>query len=67
LLLRILENQFNGLDWSFLVKHLEFEGIHNSWLYCFTNPLERFRTYTYGWRCESETRVPSSRGLVKQH
>ena len=32
--------QFNGLDWSFLVNHLEFEDIHNSWLYCFTNPLE---------------------------
>ena len=24
-------------------------------------------TDTYGWRCESETRVPSSRGLVKQY
>ena len=24
-------------------------------------------THTYGWRCESETRVPSSRGLVKQY
>ena len=31
--------QFNGLDWSLLVKHLEFEDIHNSWLYCFTNGL----------------------------
>ena len=45
--------QINGLDWSLLVKHLEFEDIHNS--------------HTYGWRCESETRVPSSRGLVKQY
>ena len=27
-----------------------------------------FKTkHTYGWRCESETRVPSSRGLVKQY
>ena len=25
--------QFNGLNWSLLVKHLEFEDIHNSWLY----------------------------------
>ena len=32
--------QFNGLDWSLLVKHLVIEDIHNSWLYCFTNPLE---------------------------
>ena len=24
-------------------------------------------TNTFGWRCESETRVPSSRGLVKQY
>ena len=32
--------QFNGLDWSLLVKHLDYEDIHNSWLYCFTNPLE---------------------------
>ena len=24
-------------------------------------------TDTYGWRCESEIRVPSSRGLVKQY
>ena len=31
---------FNGLDWSLLVKHLDYEDIHNSWLYCFTNPLE---------------------------
>ena len=30
-------NQFNGLDWSLSVKHLEFEDTHNSWLYCFTN------------------------------
>ena len=30
---------------------------------------EKFGWYmcTYGWRCESETRVPSSRGLVKQY
>ena len=33
-------SQFNGLNWSLLVKHLEFEDMHNSWLYCFTNPLE---------------------------
>ena len=32
--------QFNGLDWSLLVKHLVIKDIHNSWLYCFTNPLE---------------------------
>ena len=32
--------QFNGLDWSLLVKHLEFEDKHNSWLYCFTNRLK---------------------------
>ena len=27
-------NQFNGLDWSLLVKHLVIKDIHNSWLYC---------------------------------
>ena len=32
--------KFNGLDWSLLVKHLEFEDVHNSWLYCFINPVE---------------------------
>ena len=32
-----------------------FEDIHNSWLYCFTNPLE------------IGTRVPISRGLMKQY
>ena len=39
---RILKEkmQFNGLDWSLLVKHLVIKDIHNSWLYCFTNPLE---------------------------
>ena len=47
--------KFNGLDWSLLVKHLDYEYIHNSWLYCFTISLE------------SETRVPISRGLVKQY
>ena len=31
---------FSRLDWSLLVKHLAIEDIHNSWLYCFTNPLE---------------------------
>ena len=31
---------FNGLDRSLLVKHLVIEDIHNSWFYCFTNPLE---------------------------
>ena len=30
----------NGLDWSLLVKHLVIGDIHNSWLYCFTNPIE---------------------------
>ena len=30
------KNEFNGLDWSLLMKHLEFEDIHNSWSYCFT-------------------------------
>ena len=33
-------DQFNGLDWSLLVKHLELEDKHNSWLYCSTNPFE---------------------------
>ena len=33
----------NGLDRSLLVKHLEFEDMHNSWLYCFTYPLEHIR------------------------
>ena len=54
---------------------LMYEDIHNSWLYCFTNPLEigthvplsHRICHTYGWRCESETRVPISRGLVKQY
>ena len=32
--------RFNGLDWSLLVKNLDFEDMHNPWLYCFTNPLE---------------------------
>ena len=40
-LIRLVQNviiilpvcQFNGLDWSLLVKHLEFEEVHNSWLY----------------------------------
>ena len=31
------KNQFNGLDWSLLVKHLDYEDMHNPWLYCFTN------------------------------
>ena len=35
------------------MKHLDYEVTHNSWLYCFTNPLD--------------PRVPSSRGLVKQY
>ena len=55
-----LLNHFNGLDWSLLVKHLVIEDMHNSWLNCFTNPLE------LGTRCESKTRVPSSKGFVKQ-
>jgi len=33
---------FNDLNWSLLVKHLVIEDVHNSWLYCFTNP----------WICE---------------
>ena len=33
-------NYFNGLDWSLLVKHLVIEDVRNSWLYCFTDPLE---------------------------
>ena len=54
--LKNLHQQFNGLDWSLLVKHLEFEDGHNSWLYWFTNPLE----FPSSW-------TPSSRGLVKQY
>ena len=37
-----LSEQFNGLDSSLLVTHLESEYIHSSWFYCFTNPLELF-------------------------
>ena len=36
----IYPKHFNGLDWSLLVKHLVIKDIHNSWLYCFTSPLE---------------------------
>ena len=50
--------QFNGLDWSLLVKHLVIKDIHAECAECVN---------TFGWRCESETRVPSSRGLVKQY
>ena len=34
------QERFNGLNWSLLVKHLVIEDVHNSWLSCFTNPLE---------------------------
>ena len=37
-------SQFNGLDWSLLVKHLAIKDIHNPWLFCFTNPLELWFT-----------------------
>ena len=37
---------FNGRDWNLLAKHLVIEDIHNSWLYCFTNPLE-FGTHVH--------------------
>ena len=40
LISNLRNNHFNGLDWSLLVIHLVIEDIHNSWLYCFTNPLE---------------------------
>ena len=59
------------------MKHLVIKDIHNSWLYCFTNPLElgirvslshrQSYEHTHGWRCESETCVPSWRGFVKQY
>ena len=29
--------------------------------------VSRMWTWTYGWKCKSETRVPSSRRLVKQY
>ena len=35
--------------------------------YCLTRWTFFSQTHTYGWQCESETRVPSSRGLVKQY
>ena len=28
--------QFNGLDWRLLVKHLDYEDMHNPWLYIFS-------------------------------
>ena len=39
---------FNGLDWSFLGKHLVIGDIHNSWSYFFTNPFERV-SLSYLW------------------
>ena len=35
------------------MKHLNFEDIHNSWLYCFTDPLELGTRVSLS---ESETR-----------
>ena len=63
-------------DWGLLVKHLEFEGTHNSWLYCFTNPLElgmcvslshRWPYVTIQLTMRKRNSVPSSRRLVKQY
>ena len=42
--------------------NLQIEDIHNYWLCCFTNP---FELGTRVSKCE--TRVPGSRGLVKQY
>ena len=54
---KLMENlrENTSLDWNLLMKQLVIEYIHNSWW------------DTYGWRCESWTPVPSSRGLVKQY
>jgi len=43
-LIEIIFMHFNDLNWNLLVKHLVIEDIHNSWLYCFTNPF-KLRTY----------------------
>ena len=58
MVLSLLQRLSSNVVWTADVQ--VFEDIQNSWLYCFPNPLElgtfRFRT-----------RVPSSRGLVKQY
>ena len=53
-----------------VTRHLIIEDIHNSWLYCFTNPLELGTRVSLSHRqpyMSIHTRVPSSRGLVKQY
>ena len=62
----LLEVLFIGISnvWNKFVHdsgHVLIEDRHNSWLYCFTNP------FKLGIRCESETRVPSLKGFVKQY
>ena len=54
-------------SWEF---SFEIDDIHNSWLYYFTNPLglgTHVRTISRMCDGKSETRVPSSRGFVKQY
>ena len=48
---------------------MKYEDIHNSWLYCFTNPLELGTRHRqpYDDVKAKHVFVPNSRGLVKQY
>ena len=59
-------NAINGLDWSLLVKHLELE-IYTTLGYIVLLILLNLG-HVFRFRIvESETRVPSSKGIVKQY
>ena len=60
-------DHFNGLDRSLLVKHLVIEGIHNSWLHCFTNSLELGTRVSLSHREHIRLTWKRSRGFVKQY
>ena len=49
------------------MKHLVIEDVHNSWLYCFSNPFKLGTRVSLLHHDESETRVPSLKGFVKQY